>query len=83
MNRKYTFVEFIAALDCDDFDVLEDSWVKWAEQFVTHLNSPDSNYHHGDCTKQPVSCYLCVMETLLKDYREYYFNEEEWRKENL
>ena len=83
MNRKYTFVEFVAALECDDFDVLEESWLKWAKEFVSHLNTDEVGVHYGDCTNQPISCYLCVIETLLKDYREYYFNEERWRKENL
>lgn len=82
MSRKYTFVEFIAALDSDDFDNIDDSWLEWAKGFVGHFNSPNSSVHYGDCTRAPISCYLCTMEALLRDYREYYFNEEEWRLKN-
>jgi hypothetical protein len=83
MNKKYTFIEFIAACESGNFDNIDDSCMSWANEFVSHLNSDINNIHLGDCTKQPVSCYLCTIETLLKDYREYYFNENKWRIENL
>jgi hypothetical protein len=83
ITKKYTFIQFVAALESDNFDEIDETWIPWATEFVSHLNSTARNVHHGDCTKQPVSCYLCVIEGLLKDYREYYFDEEKWRKENL
>jgi len=83
MNKKYTFIEFIAACESDNFDNIDESWIHWAKQFVSHLNSDTANIHLGDCTKMPISCYLCNIENLLKNYREYYFNEIEWRKNQL
>jgi hypothetical protein len=80
---KYTFIQFVAALESDDFDKIDETWLPWAKEFVSYLNSDNVNIHDGDCTKKPFSCYLCVVENLLSDYREYYFNEEEWRKNNL
>jgi hypothetical protein len=83
MNKKYTFIQFVAANESDDFDSIDETWIPWAKEFVSHLNSDVVNIHHGDCTNQPVSCYLCTIENLLKNYKEYYFNEEEWRQKNL
>jgi hypothetical protein len=83
MNKKYTFIEFIAACESDDFENINNRWVDWAKEFTSHLNSDINNIHYGECTNHTVSCYLCTIETLLKDYKEYYFNEDEWRTKNL
>ena len=83
MKKKYTFIEFIAACESDDFDNIDVTWIPWANQFVSHLNSEYGCIHYGDCTKHAISCYLCNIESLLKNYKEYYFNEVEWRTENL
>jgi hypothetical protein len=80
---KYTLVEFIAALESDDFDQLDETWVGWAKDFLSHLNSNLVSGHNGDCTNQPSPCYLCVVENMLKNYREYCLSEEQWRKNNL
>lgn len=76
---KYSFVEFIAALECDDFDKLEDTWVEWAKEFVSHITTIDC--HDGDCVKLPISCYPCTIESLLEDYRLYYLNEDKFRED--
>lgn len=82
-NKKYTFIEFIAALDSDDFDNIDPNWLKWAEGLIDKYPKMLNAGHAGDCTKMPISCNLCVLESLLSDYREYFFNEEEWRNNNL
>jgi hypothetical protein len=82
-SKKYTFVEFVAAWESDDFDDIEPSWLRWAEHLIENYGKLLNAHHLGDCTKTPISCNLCVLESLLTDYREYYFNEEEWRKNNL
>ena len=46
-------------------------------------NQPETEYHMGDCTNEAQSCFLCGMEQMLKDYREYFFDEDKWRKINL
>ena len=35
--KKYTFVEFVAALECKDFDVLEDSWLEWSKKLLKNI----------------------------------------------
>jgi hypothetical protein len=82
-DRKYTFIEFIAALESKDFDNVDSSWMEWALTFVEEIKNPVNSKHEGDCTRTPAPCYLCVFEGLLNDYRDYYFNEEKWRGENL
>jgi len=82
-SKKYTFVEFVAALDSEDFDNIEPSWLRWAENLVENYGKLLNAHHYGDCIKVPISCNFCVLESLLVDYREYCFNEEEWRKNNL
>jgi len=83
-NKKYTFVEFMAACEGDDFDSPSQDNIDWAEQFVDAFPKiMKTEVHFGDCTNHAVSCNICIFETLLRDYRKYYFNEEEWRKENI
>ena len=77
MGSKYTFVEFIAALEGDDFNVIESSNLTWAKGFVESMGNVSDLIHEGDCTKQNISCPLCVYEIYLKEYREYYFNEQD------
>ena len=38
----------------------------------------DENGHYGDCTKQNISCRLCLLQNLLDDYYEYV--KEEMKK---
>lgn len=84
MSHKYTFVEFIAALESDDFDNPSAECLQWAESLINDIPKIfKKEYHFGDCTKAPISCNLCIFETLLSDYRKYYFNEIKWRAENL
>lgn len=83
-NKKYTFAEFIGAIEADDFDNPTQDYLDWGSNFVDAFPQVMKNeVHFGDCTNQAVTCNICIYETLLKDYYKYYFNEEEWRKENL
>ena len=75
--NKYTFVEFIAAQEGDDFNVIEQDNLDWAKGFVESMGRSGKWIHEGDCTKQNVSCPLCVYELYLKEYREYYFSTED------
>ena len=84
MSKKYTFAEFIGAIEGDDFDNPSEDNLAWGRQFVDAFPQVmKTDIHFGDCTKEPVTCNICIYQTLLEDYREYYFNEEEWRKVNL
>lgn len=79
-KKKYTFIEFIAACESDNFDKIEESAMAWAKNF---LENQDWNVvHEGDCTQQAYSCVLCVLQQLLEDYKEYTFDEAKWRKSN-
>lgn len=80
-KKKYTLYEFMGACESDDFDIVDEHWMEHYKTMMPTLL--EQTIHDGDCTKQPISCPLCCLETLLADYREYYFNEEKWRKENL
>lgn len=84
---KYTFIQFLAARESEfykdqfphfNFDNPDPSW-------IDHFNKEESLnlVHLGDCTKFPSACFLCGLEDDLRDYRHYYFNEEQWRKDNL
>jgi len=85
-NSKYTLIEFIAATECKDFDTLEPMYVEWAKKVISSFGNEDDTEgykHHGDCQSLPCPCSLCAMEYYLKNYRQFVFNEEEYRKENL
>jgi len=73
---KYTFVEFIAAQEVDDFNVIERDNLTWAKNFVEYMGDVGNLHHIGDCTKQNHTCTLCVYELYLKEYREYFFYSE-------
>jgi hypothetical protein len=83
-NDKYTFVQFLAAIESDDFDNIDKVWLDWANKFVEHFPEiMKTEQHGGDCTKMPGSCPVCSYESLLAEYRIYYFDEERWRKEYM
>jgi hypothetical protein len=73
---KYTFIEFIAAQEGDDFNVIEGDNLAWARSFVKGMGDLPNWEHEGDCTKENYTCTLCVYEQYLKEYREYYFQPE-------
>jgi hypothetical protein len=73
---KYTFIEFIAAQEGDDFNVIEGDNLAWARSFVKGMGDLPNWRHEGDCTKENYTCTLCVYELYLKEYREYYFQPE-------
>lgn len=73
MNRGYTFKEFVAALESENFNEIEpDSleWAKWVES--VNLNGK----HDGDCIKVSSSCLLCTVTNYLQDYDTYIFFPE-------
>ena len=74
---KYTFIEFISAQEGDNFNVIEGDNLAWARSFVKGMGDLPNWEHEGDCTKENYTCTLCVYELYLKEYREYYFKEEE------
>ena len=81
---KYTLAEFIAALESEDFDSIDSKWLTWANgQMINLLHPLSRQKHDGDCTKQPFTCSLCLLQHYLEDYKQYFFNEEAWRKDNL
>lgn len=80
---KYTFAEFVAADESDDFDRIEPENLKWANRFVKLMGESGNEVHFGDCTKHSQSCMLCVHQRLLEEYHLYYFDEENYRKEYL
>jgi hypothetical protein len=59
----YNFKEFIAALNCKDFDVLEKKWLKFANKIIKDsVVAFKKGKHKGDCTKQPYLCDLCMKQ---------------------
>jgi len=76
--KKYTFVEFTAAQEGRNFNIIEAENLEWATGFIESMSTSANLVHHGDCTKENISCPLCVYETLLREYREYYFEEGDW-----
>jgi hypothetical protein len=61
---KQTLIEFVA----DE----KDCTLVYAEKFLKELMSAiiDLPIHNGDCKKENFVCNLCLLETILSDYRE-------------
>ena len=73
-NRKMNFVEFIAWQESEDDNTINEDWLQhWYSIVKEFLVSDSIEKHFGDCTKNPCPCQLCTLETLLKEYKEYYF----------
>lgn len=74
-TKKLTLPEFISLYDSEDGqpDPI------WADHWATHLpemlQGSNVESHHGDCTKAPCSCMLCMLEQWLREYREYFFDQ--------
>jgi hypothetical protein len=80
---KYTFIEFIAAQEGDDFNVIEGDNLAWARSWIKGMGDLPNPIHEGDCTKENYTCTLCLYELYLKEYREYFFKEDTLEKEAL
>ena len=75
-DKKYTFVEYIAAVEGEDFNTIEPSWLVWANDLADSIpETLKKEIHEGDCTKQSHTCNLCLIETLLNEYYRYYFKD--------
>lgn len=89
--KKYSFIEFVAACESENIirafsnvNNIEPGLLGLARNALDKYNSVMKyETHDGDCTNEPHSCLLCVLEELLKNYKEYCFNEKEWREKNL
>lgn len=79
---KYSFVQFVAALDSKDFDMMEALRVVLTLNFFEKSNYLDST-HDEDCVGSYKDCNLCRIEYLLTQYKEYCLDENTWRKNNL
>lgn len=82
IRDKYTFTEFVAALESDDFDKIEDNNLVRAKSFISdYPKVMETQVHGGDCTRESYSCPFCLMEHFLMEYKMYFFNEDIFRKE--
>lgn len=81
-KKKYTFKEFIAALDSQNFDELDPNAIEITKSYFQKLNDLDFTHIEKDGQISLV-CDLCVLENYLKEYRIYQFDEEYYRKEYL
>lgn len=75
MKDRYTFEEFIAAKEGEDFNVIEPANLEWAKKICKEMGNVGSLVHEGDCTSLPITCLLCTYEEWLNDYRRYYLNK--------
>ena len=74
---QYSFKTFIAATHSRDFDKPELDWILWAEKFIRTL--PTALFEEHCHTPEP--CFLCLLESMLKDYKQYSFDEIQFRKD--
>jgi len=67
--KKLTLAEWYSGTD--QYNNAEESF-----EFLTGLLEGGNKIHLGDCTNDSCPCDLCVLETILVEYREYYVNKE-------
>jgi hypothetical protein len=77
--NKYTFLEFVAAQEADDFNNIGPKDITWAAKFLNEFAQNgrwEFNYEHfGDCTKFAGTCSLCLLKQLLQEYEDYFFRD--------
>lgn len=71
-NTKLSFRQWLAKENSWDGD-FDYSDVEYCNKLISKLIEADS--HFGYCTQDPCPCSLCLLERLLKEYREYTFSK--------
>lgn len=73
----YNFIEYIAAFESKDFNSVEEDKIEWARNFIHSItNNIENEVHLGDCTNEIHPCNLCVLESMLSEYRKYIFENK-------
>ena len=72
MSKKYSFIEFLAALEGDDFNTIKESNLIWAKNFA-NMKIDENDTHRGDCTNESTPCKLCSLQYHLELYKDYVF----------
>jgi len=81
-KTKMKFPEYLARCESIDFK-LDNGWLEhWKKASKEYSEILLNYFHEGDCTNIPCSCPLCLMEGLLKDYREFSFNPRKHLEDN-
>lgn len=70
MKKKLTFKKYLMKKD----GVSKEFINKLLSYIAT--DGKEVQEHNGDCTGCPWTCYLCMFEQLLIDYRKYYFGNK-------
>lgn len=78
LKPKLSFTEFVRH---EAFSWRDPASQEWAKRFLGGIIENDT--HFGDCTKAPCSCYLCTLQNLLDDYQKYFFDYDNWVKDNF
>jgi len=72
---KMSFYDYLSTWDSEDGSV-DDKWKQhWIKSVPSLLSDKNTQVHVGDCTNQCCSCCLCTVETMLREYREYFFEK--------
>lgn len=82
MEKKYTFKEFVAAIESENFDRIDRNAIETTKSFFLKLHEQDFVYIDKE-GKFSLSCDLSLLENYLKEYRMYQFDEEKFRREYL
>ena len=72
------FIDWLLEKENSDdlpFEMSKDEIIVWVKQIHENLLSdgkkPWEGRHYGDCTKENVSCQICMYQTWLDDYEDY------------
>lgn len=72
------FIDWLTEKENSDdlpFEMTKEDIVNWVKRIHVLLLSdgkkPWDGKHYGDCTKQTVSCEICLYQTWLNEYEKY------------
>lgn len=67
--------EYVNSEDDTPFTMSKDDVLTWVKRIQNDLisegNKPYIGRHYGDCTKQNISCQICMYQTWLDKYEDY------------
>jgi len=69
---KLSFFEWIAEQHRHNGEAPSTTWIEnYAKKTAWESYQNKQPMHDGDCVNRPYSCDLCILEDLLREYREY------------
>ena len=70
-----TFIEWLIDTESDFVEMTKEDVIDNIKDIHNYLlsegDTPDTGRHYGDCTKQNITCLICLYQNWLDEYEKY------------